>query len=295
MSMRISTLMLSRGVLDDVGAASHRLARTQQKLASGRELTRPSDDPSAVARAIKWRADMEGTQAHQRTVGEALGWAEVTDAALETINDALQRTRELTLQGANAPLDQAQRDALNLEVKGLIETVKQAGNASYGGRYVLAGHKTDQPPYSPANDVFNGTQDPIMREIGPGVTVQINLHGMEVVGDGTTGLLATLRSVEANLAAGNVNGLSANVGQLDGRLDALSAARAKIGATANRLEVADARLSEYEGTTLRLLSETEDADMAKAMIEFSVQQAAMQAGLKAGANIVQNSLLDFLR
>jgi flagellin-like hook-associated protein FlgL len=31
------------------------------------------------------------------------------------------------------------------------------------------------------------------------------------------------------------------------------------------------------------------------MIDFSIQQAAMQAGLKAGANIVQNSLLDFLR
>jgi flagellin-like hook-associated protein FlgL len=35
--------------------------------------------------------------------------------------------------------------------------------------------------------------------------------------------------------------------------------------------------------------------MAKAMIDFSVQQAALQAGLKAGSQVVQNSLLDFLR
>ena len=78
-------------------------------------------------------------------------------------------------------------------------------------------------------------------------------------------------------------------------LDALNAVRAKVGATVNRLDVADARLSEYEGTALKVLSDNEDADIAKAMIDFSIQQAAMQAGLKAGATIVQNSLLDFLR
>ena len=35
--------------------------------------------------------------------------------------------------------------------------------------------------------------------------------------------------------------------------------------------------------------------MGKAMIDFSIQQAALQAGLQAGSRIVQNSLLDFLR
>ena len=39
----------------------------------------------------------------------------------------------------------------------------------------------------------------------------------------------------------------------------------------------------------------EDADIAKTMIDYTTQQSAMTAGLKAGASIVQNSLLDFLR
>ena len=39
----------------------------------------------------------------------------------------------------------------------------------------------------------------------------------------------------------------------------------------------------------------EDADIAQTLIELSSQQAAYQAALKAGASIVQNSLMDFLR
>ena len=40
---------------------------------------------------------------------------------------------------------------------------------------------------------------------------------------------------------------------------------------------------------------TEDADIAKTMIDFNSQSAAYQASLRAGASIVQASLMDFLR
>jgi flagellar hook-associated protein 3 FlgL len=102
--------------------------------------------------------------------------------------------------------------------------------------------------------------------------------------------------VITNLGSANpAPALGNDLAQLDLRLDELNAVRATVGATTNRLEVANARLADYEGTVLQLLSETEDTDMAKTMIDFSVQQSALQAGLQAGANIVQLSLLDFLR
>jgi hypothetical protein len=44
--------MIQRGVLADLNRANTRLARTQEKVASGKEITRPSDDPfKTVARA----------------------------------------------------------------------------------------------------------------------------------------------------------------------------------------------------------------------------------------------------
>ena len=44
-----------------------------------------------------------------------------------------------------------------------------------------------------------------------------------------------------------------------------------------------------------LLSETEDADMARTLTDLTMQQAVYQSALKSGAQIVQPSLIDFLR
>ena len=298
---RITTLTLARGILDDVGAASQRLAKTQRQLASGRQLTRPSDDPTAVARAMDLRVELEGATRHRANVDEAAAWTEVTDSALESITEALQRTRELTVQGSTDSAGPVARRAAAEEVRGLIETMKQAANASYGGRYLFAGTMTDTPPYQldSGSDAYGGDAGQIGREIGPTVTIPVNVTGPQVFGTGANDLLATMRRIADRLENGSEADGNALRGEelaaLDGALDRLSATRAQVGATANRLDAAEARLSDLEGSTLALLSETEDVDFARAMVDFSTQQAALQAALKAGASIVQTSLLDFLR
>ena len=296
MPSRITTTTMARRILADVAAANLRRVRTQEKLASGKELTRPSDNPSAVARAIHLRREMEAAKQHQRNASEAQGWTEVTDSALASINDLLLRVRELTVQAATDTSGTVSRQNILAELEGVIDSIKTAGNATYGGRYVFAGSRTDTKPYEMgADDTFAGDTEQIFREIGPGVAVPININGADFLGDAATGLLGTVRTVMQHLQTGTAADLSADLDELDARLDELNAVRATVGATANRLEVAMGRLSEYEGTTLKLLSETEDADLAKAMIDFSTQTAALTAGLKAGASIVQTSLLDFLR
>ena len=47
--------------------------------------------------------------------------------------------------------------------------------------------------------------------------------------------------------------------------------------------------------TTQLLSNVQDPDMAKTMTDFSMQQAVYQSALRAGANVIQDSLLNFLR
>jgi flagellar hook-associated protein 3 FlgL len=306
MSTRITQLTMARTVLDDVQRASRRATETQQRLSSGRELRRPSDDPTAVTRAIDLRTEIEGAQQNARNVGEAQGWAEVTDSALSGIGDALQRARELVVQGASEPAGPAARRAIATELRSLVETMKEAANASYGGRFVFAGAATDTRPYSatPGDLAYAGDTAAVSRQIGAGVAVQVNVTGVQVFGSAGGGMLATLTDIAARLDAGTPADLAAlrgttpgtgALGRLDVHLDELSAVRAQVGSTANRLEAARDRLGDLELSALRLLSQTEDTDMAKAMIEFSIQQSALQASMKAGSQIVQNSLLDFLR
>lgn len=297
MTTRVNSLITSRRVLNDVQVASMKLSKTQQMLSSGKQLNRVSDDPYAVGRALQLRDEMEHTQQLQKNVEDGMGWSETTDDALDSISSAVARIRDLVIQGATDTAGGSPRDRIATEVSGLIDSIKTAANVKYAGRYIFSGTDTNVEPFNVGgSDAYNAANsDGILREIGPGVTVQINVGGDKVLGDGTTGLMATLRGVLTDLQNDDGPALRAKVAELDDGMDGLNAVRAEVGATYNRLESASDRLAQFEGTTLKMLSETEDVDMGKAMIDFSIQQAALQAGLQAGSKIVQNSLLDFLR
>jgi flagellar hook-associated protein 3 FlgL len=304
MSTRITSNMISRSVLSDLNEVSQRLSKTQQRMSSGKQITRPSDDPYGTSRALSLRTDVAGTQQYQRNVGEATAWQSVTDSALSKITEAVQRARDLTVQGASDSAGQAARNAAAAEIDQLIESVKQEANASYGGRYVFSGTATNTPPYVVGGaDAYLGDTAAVAREIGPGVSVQVNVVGQSLLGDGQGAadgkLLNVLRDISDHLKSGVVadaNTLrTTDLRALDTNLDALSQVRATVGATTNRLETADSRLQEVEESLTKLLSDVEDADMAKTYVDFSMQQSVYQSALKAGANIVQQSLLDFLR
>jgi flagellar hook-associated protein 3 FlgL len=304
MSGRITNMMISRSVLTDINDASNRLSKTQQKMSSGKEITRPSDDPYGTSRSLALRSDLDGTQQYQRNIGEATAWQNITDAALSKINDAVQRARELTIQAATDSAGQAARSAAAQEIDQLIETIKGEANASYGGSYVFSGTAIATKPYAVGGaDAYAGDNGTVAREIGPGVSVTVNTIGQTVLGDGQTAgdnkLLDVLRDITDNLRGGTTADANALRGtdlqRLDANLATLTQTRATVGATTNRLESADARLQQVEETTTKLLSDVEDADMAKTYIDYSMQQNVYQSALRAGSNIIQQSLLDFLR
>jgi flagellar hook-associated protein 3 FlgL len=295
MTGRITQTMLSRSLLSDLQDVSGRLARTREKLASGKELTRPSDNPYAVSRALQYRAELGVNRQHQTSVAEAGAWQNVTDTALASVGDVVLRVRDLTVQAANGATPAADRAVIAREVAQLIDAAKNAGNAQYAGRYVLAGTSTLSPPYSLADDAYHGDTEAITREIGPGVRLGINVTGDAVLGDASGGLIKTLRDVQAHLQANDIAALSSDLAAIDAVHDTVLAARSDVGARTNRLDAAQARLAELEEAGAALLSNTEDADMAKTLVDASTQQAVYQSALRAGAEIVQSSLLDFLR
>jgi flagellar hook-associated protein 3 FlgL len=298
--------MVQRNVLADLNRVSDKLTRTQLKASSGKEITRPSDDPFNASRAMALRQDVAGVQQYQRNIQDAQGWQEATEQAMAGISDSLNRARDLIVQAASDSTDPAGRQAIAGELGQLLESVKQDGNATYRGAFVLAGAKTGTRPYDAgADDTFKGDRagwdpalPPIMREIGPGVTIGINTVGEEVLGNGGADgkILATLRSAIAHLNANDGASLGgADLAALDGNIDSLLEARGRNGARQNRLESALGRLGQVEDATVSQLSGVEDADIAKTLIQLNSQTAAYQTALKAGANIVQTSLMDFLR
>jgi flagellar hook-associated protein 3 FlgL len=296
MSTRITTGMTQRNILADLNRVNDRLNKVHQKISSNKELTRPSDDPYNVSRAMALRTSIEATKQYQRNIHDAQGWQESAEIALSDITDAIKRAGELVLEGSSDTAPPEARLAIAAEIDQIIEGVKQNANATYGGRYVFAGTASDQPPYVEADDLYHGSTADVQRQVGPGVAMDIGLTGLTFLGNGSDGkLLQVLRDTSAHLKANDGVAIRADIQLLDDKAEEVLGVRALNGAKQNRLEAALGRLTELEGATLQQLSDTEDVDIAKAMIEFSSQQAAYQAALKAGANIVQSSLMDFLR
>lgn len=298
MSTRITNGMLVRSVLADLTTVDQRLSLLQRKLSSTKEITKPSDDPYGTGRAMALRGELEATSQYKRNVREALGWASVTDTALSKIGDLAQRARELIVRGAN---DQAQtsRDAIAEEIDQLADAMKQEASTTYDGRYVLGGTRTDIKPYTMGSDLYAGDAGAIVRQLGPGVALGVGVRGDEVLGGSATAtgdLLRVMRDAAAHLRAGDGASLgTVDLQDMQGQIDHLLGIRARVGATANRLETASTRLAELEESTMQLLSETEDADIASTMVAYSTQKSVYQAALRSGADLVQMSLLDFLR
>lgn len=303
---RVTSSMVQRNILADLNTLGSKLSATQERAASGKQITKPSDDPFGAGRAMMLRQSLSTNDQQQSNVNDALGWQQATETALSSITDAVQRAGDLINQGSSDTADATSRSAIADELEQILKGVKADANATYNGAYIFAGTATTTAPYlDGADDTYQGDQgglDPatpgVVRTIGPGVSMTINTVGQEFLGDGGSDgkLLATLRKTIADLRSGDGTALRGDdLTAIRNNLDQILGVRSRNGAQTNRLESALDRLQQVQETATKQLSDTEDADFAQTITDFSQQSAAYQAALRAGASIVQVSLLDFLK
>ncbi|HYZ82247.1 MAG TPA: flagellar hook-associated protein FlgL [Solirubrobacteraceae bacterium] len=301
--MRITTQMTTAGVLANINNVQSQLATTQQQLSTGLRINQPSDDPYGASLAIQLKNDMAGLSNYQASVTDGTAWASAADTSLTNVMSMLQRAQELTVQAANGNESSTDLSSTADEIDQLAEAMKQEANAQYNGQYIFSGTATGTAPYSSSTgDTFQGNTGAVTRTIGPNSDLQVNVDISGLLGSGTSAadgkLLDTLRTISADLRSGNSAGIADLSGNqltnLQNSLSSLEQLQANVGATQNRLTLAGTRLEGLQTSDTAALSNDEDVNMAQAITTFSSEQAAFTAALKAGANIVQSSLMDFL-
>ena len=291
--MRVTADMSQRHVLADLRRVQERLATAQSQVAGGKRIEKPSDDPLGAERAMRLNDQLESTGAYRTAVDESRSWLDATDSALSSLSEVVQHVRELTLQAANGSTSDAGRQSIKAQIDQLTEEAKHTLNSAYDGRYIFSGTATDTAPYSAATgDAYQGDAGAVVRQIGPGVSVQVNITGDDVL----SGLLPTLRTLSAHLAANDTASLgTGDLQAIDAAFDNLTAKRAQVGAITNCVDAAGQRLDDVYDVASAFLSKTEDADLPQALTDLSAQQNALQAALRGGATLIQQSLMDFLR
>jgi flagellar hook-associated protein 3 FlgL len=170
------------------------------------------------------------------------------------------------------------------------------GNATYAGRYIFAGYKTDQPAFVEDNGqlVYQGDSGKIAFEIGVGNRIDVNVVG----GDGGAEIdkvYDMLERFKNDLRSGVHANLSGYIGEIDQRMTQVLSQRSMVGAKVNRFELIRARLREEELNFTNLLSQNEDADIAEVIVRLKEAENVYRASLAAGARIIMPTLIDFLR
>lgn len=305
--MRVTNKMLANTVLNNLHADLKRLQKLQDQMSSGQIISKPSDDPVIGTRVMTLNSVMSQRNQYERNIDDALGWLDTTEKALGSLNDALQRARELAVSGANDSMSQTDRIALAEEVEQLKNNIMQIANTSYANRYIFAGTKTTTMPFD-TTGIYSGNSGVVGQmnwELSQGVTMTINVDGNDAfnpdiagVPSGGGGVPSTiftiLDNLQTDLQAGSTAQLSASLSQFDAAIDNTLNLRAAVGAKCNRLEMAKSRSSDEMINYEQLIAKLNDVDMAKLITDYTMQENVYQAALNTGARVLQPSLLNFL-
>jgi flagellar hook-associated protein 3 FlgL len=278
-----------------VQSAMGRLAAAQEQLSTGKKINRPSDSPTDTTSAMRLRASLKATEQYGRNASDGLGRLALVDQTLFSVTDLVGRAREIALQGANTGgSDQNARDALATEVDQIRDELLNQSNTQYLTRPVFGGVTAGTAAYDD-NGTFVGVAGAIPRRVGENVSVDVQVDGRTVFGDGAGSVFAELDALSTALRTGDSAGLQTSLDSLAARASTVATAHANVGAAYKRLETAQTGLVDKQLHLTTSLSDVEEVDLAKATIDVSLQQVAYQAALAATAKTLQPSLLDFLR
>lgn len=292
---RVTQSMMSRHSVGAMQTSLTRLAKLQEQLSTGRVLNRPSDSPTDTTSAMRIRSSLADVKQYGRNAEDGNGWLSMIDAALTSANDQVLRARDLALQGANEGVSgQTVRNALAAEVDQIREGLITTANSDYLGRPVFGGVTANDAAYD-ATGTFVGTPGAVNRTIGDGTTVRVDVDGNVAFGSAGSSVFDHLSALATALRTGDQATISASITALDADRDRITTTQTEVGSRQNRVEAA---IQAAADTQLRLstsLSEVENADLPKTVVDLQMQEVAYQASLGATARVMQPSLLDFLR
>lgn len=145
------------------------LDRTQQQISTGRRILSPSDDPIASARTVELRESLARIEQFERNGEIARNRLNHEESALVSVNDLLQRVRELALQANNDSQSTETRRLIAGELRERVDQLVQLANQRDGtGRYLFSGNRDGITPVTTSNDTFsyNGDQGQRLIQIG---------------------------------------------------------------------------------------------------------------------------------
>ena len=315
---RVTNSYTSDSVIRNLLSNRSKLVDTQTQISSGKRISKISDDVLAGVSVVSTNSSLGKINNYIKNIDNAQSELNVTDATLTTLIDSVQQARELTVQASSSTAGPEELQAINAQIKQIIEQVKDLGNTKYGTTYIFGDLQTNTAPFTvPATGEtqYTGSVNGVggrKAEASDGVAIPINVSGDKIFGEYYTGdhdndpatpdtldgqgLLKTLITLSNELGSANPDQsvIRSKLDGFDSSLQTITNTQAQLGGTSNRLDTIKTALQDDQINLTKIKSGAEDIDMAKTISDLQFQQTALDASLQVSAKIIQPSLLTYM-
>ncbi len=188
--MRISTNQIFDLNIRSILENQRGLSDTQQQLASGKRINKPSDDPIGAAQVVRLTEELDKLTQYQRNNDLLASSLEQQEAILRSINSSANRARVLVIQSGAGYTTDADRKAIGAEIEQIRNEILDLMNSqNEQGEYIFAGFQSESQafefnPAASGNKItFSGDDGTNQVQLSDSVTVQSSTSGRVVFED----------------------------------------------------------------------------------------------------------------
>jgi flagellin len=275
--MRINHNITAMGTYNQLTQAENAQGKSMEQLSTGKRINRGADDAAGLAISERMKAQIRGLDQASRNSQDGVSMIQVADGAMGQATDILQRMKELATQAANDTNGASDRTAISGEIQSLTSGLKDiVANTTFNGQKLLGSGST-------AVKIQTGS------ESGQNLTLSFNTKA------NLSGIVSGM--VGSGITVGTAGAAATAISSIENAIDKVSASRAYLGASQDRLEHTITNLDTASQNTQAAQSRIEDVDMAKAVMENSKNGILAQAGqaMLGQANQMPQGVLQLLR
>ncbi len=188
--MRLSTSQISRQNLNAILDMQSKVAELDLKIASGKRLVKPSDDPTGSVRVLNLSSEIAKTDQYDLNINAARTQISQEESILAQQGNTLQRIRELVVQANNDTLNDSNREVIATEIESLRDQMLALANTKdASGEYIFSGYQVTNEPFTRVNGQveYNGDQGQRFVQIGSGTQIAMRDNGYDVFQNIKTG------------------------------------------------------------------------------------------------------------
>jgi flagellar hook-associated protein 3 FlgL len=288
--MRITNQMMADNVTAQLFRQSEQMAKTQERIITGKRINRASDDPVGISSVLSYRKTINSLEQYNTNIAQGKLRIDTVDNVLEMVSDQLRDAKNIAFDTVPE-----MRAFMAEDVATIRDQILQMANYQLDGEYLFSGDNSAAAPYNSTTWLYNGDAGTKDVMIGENTTASLTANGADIFGPDTANVFNILNDLEAALLVPDHAAIEAQITRLDSAVETITAVRAHEAGIYKRLEATENHNAYFKVNVEEMLSKTEDADVAEAIINFQVQQTTYESTLATSSMIIQKSLVDFLR